>query len=286
MNVGIIGHGFVGLACETGFQQVADIRVYDKFKDTESLESVVENCSLIFLCLPTPMNEDGSCNLEILYRSVHDIAGLAKNRKTLVVKSTVPPQTTQDLSDYFGRHSFLFNPEFLTEKNFINDFLTQDRIILGKTKSCSSDDFLKVRKFYEKFTTTQETPAEIIECDSTTAEMVKYTTNCFLATKTTFFNEIYDVCQEIKVDYETLTSVLLQDKRIGRSHYKVPGNHGRGFSGSCFPKDLNALIAFMNENDIDSTLLQSVWTKNLLLRDFDTGCDHLPQVTGKYEKNE
>jgi UDPglucose 6-dehydrogenase len=286
MNVGIIGHGFVGLACETGFQQIADVRVYDKYKDTESLESVVENCNLIFLCLPTPMNEDGSCNVEIIHQSVHHIVGMAKNRKTLVIKSTVPPETTKDLSDYFDRHSFIFNPEFLTEKNFINDFLHQDRIILGKTKNCNSDDYLRVRKFYEKFTQTQENPAEIIECDSTTAEMVKYTTNCFLATKVTFFNEIYDVCQETDVEYEKLTDIVMRDKRIGKSHYKVPSTHGRGFSGSCFPKDLNALIAFMNECGIDSTLLQSVWAKNLLLRDFDTGCDHLPQVTGRYEKKE
>lgn len=267
MNVGIIGHGFVGLACETGFQNICDVRVYDKYKDTESLEDVVDNCRIIFLCLPTPMSEDGSCDTSIIEDAVKKINKIAKKRKTLVIKSTVPPGTTERFQDTYEKHSFFFNPEFLREKTFIQDFLEQDRIIIGRPTFAHSKDFLALFDFYEYFINWQKRPAKIKSLDATTAEMVKYTTNCFLATKVSYFNEIYQICEKIGVKYDKLIDAVLMDERIGKSHAQVPGHDGDfGYGGKCFPKDLRSLTSFAKSADVEPLMLWAAWNKNVEIR--------------------
>jgi UDPglucose 6-dehydrogenase len=287
MKIGIIGHGFVGLACETGFQDIAEIKIYDKYKPSESLEDVVDFSDTIFLCVPTPLNEDNSCNLSILDEVVRKISKITKERKIIVIKSTVVPGTIDAYAETYKDHSFFFNPEFLTESNFINDFLEQDRIIIG------APDFLRDKKsllvindFYKKFTDTQQIPAKIINTNGKIAEMVKYTTNCFLATKLSFFNDIYDICKLAKIDYDQMIKVFMFDKRIGKSHYKVPGPDGlRGWGKSCFPKDLNALITYAKELGFESLMLDSAWVTNLLARE-NYDWEDLSQVTGNYKKEE
>lgn len=146
-KVGVIGTGFVGTAVSTGLENRlksrVEVREYDKFKDTESLDSVVENSTILFLCLPTPMNEDGSCNTGIIEEVVKEISLISKRKKLIVMKSTVPPGTTDALQEKYPQFDFCFNPEFLTQANFIEDFLNQDRIILGWTKKdCQSYELL------------------------------------------------------------------------------------------------------------------------------------------------
>jgi UDPglucose 6-dehydrogenase len=285
-QLGIVGLGFVGTAVETGFMKNlpgAEIRTHDKFKDTESLASVVDNSSIIFLCLPTPMNEDRSCNTSIMEEVVENINRLDKN-KTLVIKSTVPPGTTERLAAKHPEQTIVFNPEFLTERNFINDFLEQDRIFLGVTPGYKEGHVKALVDLYRDFCKNQESPGNVFVVDSKAAEMLKYTTNCFLAAKVSFFNEIYDICQALKVDFGSVVELLKMDKRIGKSHMSVPGFDGkRGWGGSCFPKDLNALVSLAEDLDVDALMLESAWVKNLTVR---TGYEweELAQVTGKYER--
>ena len=285
-KIGIIGHGFVGLAVETGLQTVADIRIHDKYKDTESLESVVKNSDILFLCLPTPMNEDGSCNISIIEEVLEEIDFIEPG-KTIIIKSTVPPGTTKWFSQEYKNHAFIFNPEFLTEKNFIQDFLDQDRIILGfASKNNFRIKYDAVIQLYQDFMKTQRTSAFIFATDSTTAEMTKYIANCFFSTKVIFFNEMKQICDAAEIDFEDAVKMAILDPRIGKSHYKVPGPDGKhGFGGSCFPKDINALIVFAEENGVDPMLLESVWSKNLLLRE-EYEWEKLAQVTGEYKKKE
>ena len=199
----------------------------------------------------------------------------------------MPPGTTQLIADQMGKKfKVFFSPEFLTEKNAIQDFLGQDRIIFGKTTQCKRADASKVLDLLFSFTETQEVPAAILETSTAkVAEMIKYTANTFLATKVTFFNEIFEICEEADIDYIEMVNGLLYDKRIGKSHYRVPGDHGRGWGGSCFPKDLSALIAFAKLNGVDPVLLESVWVKNLILREFKEDWMDLSQVSGDYKKN-
>lgn len=287
-KVGIIGLGFVGTAVETGLQALVkniEIRAHDKYKPSESLEEVVENSDILFICLPTPMNEDGSCNISIIEKEIKNIRKLTKKPKIIVIKSTVPPGTTLKLQEDDKKNFYVFNPEFLTEKNFINDFLEQDRIILGHDLG-DETDLSKLFALYREFIKNQKNPGKIIVSYSDEAEMLKYMTNCFLATKVIFFNEMKEICQAGSVNYESVLGLLALDKRVGNTHVKVPGPDGKhGFGGSCFPKDLNALIAYARDRNVDPMLLDAVWSKNLLVRE-EYEWENLAQVNGQYKKDE
>jgi nucleotide sugar dehydrogenase len=282
-KVSIVGAGFVGTACEIGFEKIASIKIHDKYKPTDSLETVVRHAEILFLALPTPMNEDGSCDTSIIEEVCHNIDNLAKREKIIVLKSTVPPGTTDHLKSLYPNHNFIFNPEFLTEKNFIKDFKEQDRIILGKT---SEESLMPLDSLYSDFIKTQVKPAKIFYVKAKEAEMVKYVTNCFLATKLSFYNEIYQICQASSIEYDSVLEVLRHDMRLGKTHMDVPGPDGQfGWGLSCFPKDINALIAHAKDSGVDPLVLESAWTKNLMVREVHDW-EKLAQVSGKYKKND
>lgn len=285
-RVGCLGIGFVGSAISAGLSCVlkdkVEIREYDKYKDTESLESVVNHSDILFVAVPTPMLESGACDSSIVSSVIGLIALVAKKSKTIVIKSTVPPGTTSGIQCSYPEHTIVFSPEFLTEKRSFEDFLEQDRIILGFTSN--KNQFSRVDKLFQDFSAAQKKPATIVRVPSDQAELLKYATNCFLATKLSFFNEIYQICQAAKIDYNSLADLMKLDPRIGKSHMRVPGEDKQlGWSKSCFPKDINALIAFSKEIGVDPLLLESAWTKNLIVRE-KHDWENLKQVSGKYEK--
>jgi len=262
MKVGIVGQGFVGQALKKGFEKYFHIETYDKFKKKESsclsLEELTSKTKIIFICVPTPMNKDGTCNLNIVNEVVRNI-DFCNNKNVVVIKSTIPPNTTAMLNAECNNIQVIFNPEFLTEANFIEDFKNQTRIIIGGPRPGST----LVKNLYRK--AFPETP--LIKTSSTIAEMVKYFTNCFLATKVSFSNEIKQICEKIDIDYDKIVEYALYDSRLGKTHFSAPGPDGKsGFGGSCFPKDLNALIKTAENLDIDPKVLKSVWEKNLEVR--------------------
>lgn len=264
---------------------MVEVREYDKFKDTESLESVVNNSHILFLCLPTPMNEDGSCNTSIIEEVVGEIIKVAKKKKCIVIKSTVPPGTTKAFQEkYLDKgHDFAFNPEFLMQATFIDDFINQDRVFLGWTgKDPQSYELLN--GLYEEFTLKQKIPAKIVNTTSKQAEMAKYIANSFLTTKVVFFNEMFQICNAAGIDYDKVIDLVKLDKRIGVSHMKVPGPDGQmGAGGPCFPKDTNAIIAFAKQIGVDPLVLEAVWTKNLLIREKHEW-EELAQSNGRYDR--
>lgn len=282
-KVGILGTGFVGGTISSVFdyllQHRIDIREYDKYKDTESLESVVNNSDILFVALPTPMNqENGSCDLSIIENVLEEINQVAEKVKAIVIKSTIPPRSTQKFQDKYSKHTFCFSPEFLTEKRCFEDLLEENRIILGFTSN--KQQFSRVDKLFQAFVAAQKKPAIIVRVPSEQAEMLKYVTNAFLSTKITFCNEIYDICKSVKVDYNSVVGLLKLDKRIGITHLNVPGwDLKRQFGGKCLPKDLNSLIFFAKENGVDPLLLDTVWTKNIMLREPDW--ENIPGATTK-----
>jgi UDPglucose 6-dehydrogenase len=179
--------------------------------------------------------------------------------RVVVIKSTIPPGTTERLNKGCKHIQVIFNPEFLTEANFIDDFKNQDRIIIGGPRPAST----KVRQlFYKAFP-----KAHIIKTSSTIAEMVKYTTNCFLSTKVSFANEIKQICDKIDIDYDKVTEYATYDDRLGKSHWSVPGPDGKlGFGGSCFPKDINALIDVCYKLGVPAHTLFGAWETNTEVR--------------------
>jgi len=262
-SIGVVGLGFVGTAVKNGFEKKVNVETYDKYSEDKStctsLEELVSKTKILFLCLPTPMNPDGSCDLSIIKETVLKIDELATKEHVVVIKSTILPGTTSDLNQVCANIQVVFNPEFLTEANYIEDFKNQTRIVLGGPRPGTT----VVKTLYKKVF--EETP--IIKTGSTTAEFVKYFLNCFLATKVSFANEFKQVCDRMNVDFDKVVEYALYDKRVGNTHFSVPGPDGQpGFGGSCFPKDLNAFINLAERLDVNSMVLSSVWKKNLELR--------------------
>lgn len=257
-DIGIIGYGIVGQAVHYGFSR-ANIRVYDRYKDTESLETVVADSEYIFIGLPTPtMADESGIDLSIVDEMVGEIAKLASETdKIVIIKSTVTPGTTVKYIKKYPKLLFCFNPEFLRESSFLSDFVNTDRIVIGAE---SDEIFRRVSSLYQSITPM----VPIYYTDPTTAEMVKYMANCFLATKVIFANEMYDICGEIGVKYEEVKKMVVADRRIEDGHLDITTL--RGFGGKCFPKDLLSLRAMAKSKGVDTALLDAVWKKNLVIR--------------------
>jgi UDPglucose 6-dehydrogenase len=186
--IGIIGQGFVGNAVYQKFKNYYDVLTYDldESKSNSNVNEIICNCTNIFVCLPTPMNEDGSCNISIVEQVLAGIDLTTDNLETernIIIKSTIPPGTTAKWNRRFESLNIVFNPEFLTEANAVSDYENQDRIILGGVRPATTELKTIFSKVFPK--------AHIIKTDSTHAEMVKYLTNTFLATKVSFANEMY-----------------------------------------------------------------------------------------------
>lgn len=258
-KIGIIGYGYVGQAVAYGFSN-AEIHIYDKYKDGfETLAKVVKKSEFIFLCLPTPIREDESgIDLSIIEDSVRKITKFTdKTDKIVIIKSTTVPGTTSSFIKKYPKTLFAYNPEFLTEANYLQDFVNTDRTIVGASNDQVS---LRVVALYRQ----QFTKTPIFQTDPTTAEMVKYMSNCYLASKVIFANEMYDVCEKLGIKYEEVKKMVTADHRIFDSHLDITSF--RGFGGKCFPKDLLALRALAKKNGVDTTILDAVWKKNLSVR--------------------
>ena len=239
MKIGIIGQGYVGTALKEGFQDFYQVETYDKYdlgKSTHSkISDIVELSDVILVCVPTPMRQDGSCYTGIVEEVIREINENA-NGQIVVIKSTVPPGTTDRINQEYTHSTVIFNPEFLTEANFIQDFKNQSRIILGGDRKGTNI----VRQIYSRIFPN----ATIVKTGAKHAEMVKYFTNCFLATKVSFANEMYNICNQLDLDYDKIVEYATYDERLGKSHWAVPGPDGDfGYGGHCLPKDLSAIVS-------------------------------------------
>jgi len=268
MKIGIIGQGYVGTAIKSGFEKHYEIETYDKYDESKStckLFDLVAECEVIFVCVPTPMNKDGSCHTNIVESVMEEIDNWVSSyhkdiKPTVVIKSTVPPGTTDRLHRKYKNITVIFNPEFLTEANFLEDFKNQTRIILGGTRKGTNI----LRQVYSKVFP----HATIVKTSSKIAEMTKYFVNCFLATKISFANEMKQLSDGIGIDYDKVVEYATYDERLGKSHWAVPGPDGDyGFGGHCLPKDLNALISVSIKLDIEAILLETVGWVNDKVRE-------------------
>jgi len=243
-KIGVIGLGFVGNAlCHYFESQRIKPFLYDKYKNIGSLEKV-NSADVIFICVSTPYNKKKGCDLSF----IKDACGNVSGRKIIVIKSTISPGTTQKLQDKYPQHKFLFNPEFLREVSAYKDFINSTRQIIGFTKKSKrmADLVMDIlpKAPYQKIMPAKE------------AEMIKYMNNTFLAMKVLLANEFYDLCTALNIDYEIVKNAVAQDPRISRSHLKIFHEGYRGYGGSCFPKDINAIIKFASDKKIDMPFLK------------------------------
>ena len=220
-SIGIVGNGFVGSAVRYGFSPNvgcdAEVRVYDKNpnKATHTLEEVIIESDIIFLSVPTPSNQDGTMNVDIVDSVLNDIdiinSTMVDEVGIILLRSTVTPGTTSKLQKKYPNLRIVFNPEFLTERSANFDFINQSRFILGG----SSDDVIEVSElFRERFGSS----LSIIETNYETAELIKYMTNTFFATKISFLNDMKLLADKCGVIWEDALEGFVRDGRVGHSH--------------------------------------------------------------------
>lgn len=266
-TIGLIGNGIVGESVHHSFKGM-DFRIYDtdSSKSMNTILETVRESDFIYICVPTPMKSDGSFDSNILASVIDSITKYTDDTdKLIIIKSTTVPGTTQEYIDSYPNSHIINCPEFLREAHYLEDAEDPSRIVFGIDGDKDNFYFIHDKLFELYKDVFKDTPTFFT--NPTTAEMVKYTSNCFLATKVSFFNEIFTICRKLDIDYDDMIPMVMADKRIGNSHYKVPGSDGkRGFSGLCFPKDLNALIKKAIELGISPTMLLATWEKNLEVR--------------------
>ena len=266
-KIGIVGRGFVGSAVEFGFSaqtgSSAIIKVYDKDPklSLNSLSETINDSEFIFVSVPTPSNMDGSINLDTLTDVLVSINDVNNTRDNIIlIRSTIIPGTTQKLQTKFPKLNLVFNPEFLTERSAKYDFINQSRFIIGGNQ-------LHTTKVADLFKWRFGQTVPVIETNFETAELIKYMNNCFFATKVSFLNEMKLINDRVGGDWDVALEGFVRDGRIGHSHLSVPGPDGKlGFGGSCFPKDIQALIQFGKQLQIELNTLKGVWKTNLEVR--------------------
>ena len=241
-KIGIIGVGVVGGALASVIPKAI---LYDKCKKIGSIEEV-NKADIIFICVPTPyIKKTGFC-----LSAVEDAFSIIEGSKILVIKSTVLPGTTEKMQKKYPQHKVLFNPEFLRAISAKEDMAKPYEQIIGYTKKSKGVD-KKVLKILPK------APREFI-VPSGEAEMTKYFSNAFLATRVIFANQIYDLCKKLRLNYDLVKEMAGTNPRIGTSHFDVFYEGYRGYAGACLPKDTKSLIQLGNKVNVDLKLLKIV----------------------------
>ena len=308
MKITVIGTGYVGLVTGTCFAETGNkvtcvdidkakvdklssgqITIYEpglekiflrntkegRLVFTTNLEEVLEASEIIFLALPTPPGADGSADLKYVLGVADQMGKLMKGYKVVVNKSTVPVGTADKVREaiaknYKGEFDVVSNPEFLREGVAVEDFMKPDRVVIG-TKSEQAKKVMT--ELYAPFVR-QGNP--LIFMDERSSELTKYAANSFLATKISFMNEIAQLCERMGADVDMVRRGIGSDDRIGK-RFLFPGI---GYGGSCFPKDVQALVKSSNEVNYDFEILKAVEKVNALQK------LHLVNKINTYFKND
>ena len=260
MKVGIVGLGFVGNALEKVINSDVSIIKIDPKLDTSVRDLENQECNILFICVPTPMDEGGGQDLKIATKVLNEIEKYSTD-SLVVMKSTILPDKIESLSKDFP--SFVYNPEFLRERHAFEDLKNSPFFIFGGDKKNSK----KLANFYKLHTSCETT--DFNYTDVKTASLVKYAINSFLATKVVFFNELRNVYinSESEGSWDDFVKLISKDIRIGSSHMSVPGPDGRfGFGGACFPKDTSALVSYAKNLNAHMELLEKAISLNNDLR--------------------
>jgi len=290
MKICVIGTGYVGLVAGAGLAEMGnDVICVDKDKNkiqqimngnvpiyepgldtlieanvrenrlsfTTNLADAVDKSLVCLIAVGTPEGEDGSCDLSYVFGVAEEIAKAMKDYKVIVDKSTVPVGTAEKVSEIIKSHTdiefdVVSNPEFLKQGGAVEDFLKPDRVVIGSDSQRATEI---IQEIYSPFLRTGN---PIIIMDVKSAEMTKYASNSFLATKISFINELANICEKVGADIEQVRVGMSSDRRIG-GQFLFPG---LGYGGSCFPKDVIALLKMAQDNGVSSSILQSVHTIN------------------------
>lgn len=258
MRIGVVGVGMVGEVVKYGMERIGhDVSCHDIKWPGSSLKDVLET-DLIFVCVPTPMSADGSCNISIVEKTVHEIdqAGYAG---LIVIKSTVTPGTTERL-DSVTQARLAFCPEFLKEKSRFVDFIeNHDVCIIG---AWSIIDFELIQGAHGSL------PKQFVWITPTEAETAKYFSNVFNAMRIVFANQFYSVCEKAGIDYTAVKNAVTKRNNIS-DHYLECNKNFRKFGGNCLPKDTEAFAYFAKQVGADARLFDYIVELNDQIGRFD-----------------
>lgn len=260
-DIGIIGLGYVGNAIHNSINErlpFFDQILLDPAKGFNAYYSDFNKCSGVFVCVPSPTNEDGTCDTSILESVLENLYNVSYHG-VIISKVTAPPGVYKELQKKYK--NLVHAPEFLTAAKANEDYLNATFAIIGGEVEAYIREAERIIK------ATQSNVTEVVHCSIEEAALSKYIINSFLATKVVFMNEMEELAKDLKCDWKSVSSAVQLDKRIGRSHMQVPGTDGSyGFGGMCFPKDTQALVNHAKERGVALEVLQSAIKKNLLLR--------------------
>ena len=249
LKIGIIGVGMVGGPLARFFEEVKkyergrDLFLYDT-DPVKGCGDDINRAQAVFLCVPTPRARRGAADVS----AIDGVFRMLAEEKIVIIKSTVPPGTTDAFQKKYPRHKILFNPEFLTEARAWENTLHPDRQLVGST-AASRDVAPSVLALLPPAPLSSPSPA--LALSATEAEIIKYAANVFLTRKVTFANAIFDLAAHHGADYEHIRAGIAADARIGPSHLDAQHHGYRGYGGYCFVKDTDGLIAHLRREGLD-----------------------------------
>ena len=257
-KIAIVGHGFVGKAIEYGFNtNDVELMIIDPQYGTHVSDLEAFAPDVTFISVPTPMSEDGTIDDRIIQSVVAEVMEMPTGM--VVIKSTVTPDVIDELTTrHIGSERIVYNPEFLTERAALEEFINPKFHIMGGEYEYTK----QLKRVYQQYS--QCSPCKVFYMTPMEASFVKYGINSFLATKVLWFNQFKDLLDRYDSRYSVVANAVGYDKRIGNGHTKVPGFDGKkGFGGSCFPKDTAAIANFAQGS---LTVLEEVMDVNNLYR--------------------
>lgn len=254
MKIIIAGYGFVGKAVHNALKSKHEVVIVDP-KYTTNEVKYHPDADGIIVCVDTPTTEDGIINAN----NVANVLDEVPIFMPVLIKSTVTPAIVDGFEEVYPNHSICYSPEFLRARSANEDFLNQKYVVIGgEDPECF---------WHELFQTTLPNCNLIFNCSAKEACLVKYASNSFLAIKTSFFNQIFDICEKTGLDFSVVRHILSMDVRIGSDHTMVPGPDGeRGWGGHCFPKDTEAFMQWAKTIEAPVTLVESATSYNNKVR--------------------
>jgi len=255
MKIGLVGLGYVGSAVAHTHRNHTLIIRDPKLGEESATINEIKTCDAVYICVPTPMLDNGRCDDSYIKYVLKELDGY---NKLIICKSTVPPGVYVQLQDTYP--NIVHAPEFLTAANAIQDYETSTWVLIG-----GHIEFCQQAKSVIKASTIQASNYHIT--DIATASLFKYMANSFMATKVTFMNDMYHLANSVGINWLEIKEIAKNDSRLGTSHWDVPGPDGQfGYGGSCFPKDVSAIIEHGIDLGTPQRLLESVKSLNKIYR--------------------
>ena len=260
-KIGIVGVGYVGgaikNAMELGWPE--QLVLVDPAKGYTSTITDLKECSGIFICVPSPQGEDGSCDTSILESVLIQLKAI-NYTGVIISKCTAPPIVYERLNEAFP--NLIHAPEFLTAANADRDYINGKFAIIGGSVLAYQREAERIIRIGQP-----NLSDNVKYCSIGEASLAKYTINCFMSTKVIFMNELQNLANSMELNYDKIADMVKMDHRIGNSHMQVPGPDGSfGFGGACFPKDTNALLKIAEQQGVSMNVLDAAVKKNILLR--------------------